>query len=705
MKREILCLGVFALLLHIQNLQNDIVWDDRVAVALNRDLQLTTPVTNLWCHDYWGQPMAAVDSHKSWRPLATLTFRWNYAIHSLHPAGYHFVNVLINAISCCLVLVLGRQFFGDARIATLAAIAFAVHPIHTEAIACIVGRADLLCGLFFLSAVHFHVAAGSLLHASSAEHVWRCVLFSFLAYVFAAAASLSKEIGLTCFPLLTVLEIIPLLCNVQVLSRSSMIGKNTTRFIVRVSCDRSFYVRCVVAQVGALSMAFLHVARHGEEVFYKWTFLENSIASSLDDLPLPRILSYAQTHALYFSKLVFPLHLCYDYGHPCIGHIASVLDIRNFLPVVLYAICAVISLLGVHYRSQKVLIIVALAMLPFVPASQIFFPIGTILGERLLYLPSVGVCFGFAASFYALDTPADRVLFERYMCANWHGMIGRRFTLRRWALYFLPSPRFIRVMRQATAGALILGAVIRTLSRNDEWLSERVLFESSMDVCPLSLKVLNNLALVLSQTPRQGQSPDLLRARQLLDIAIEGAPTFHAARYNRGLVRHLDGRLVAAVHEFKISSDLRTHDERLNMHLGQELWLLSKYVLQNALLNAVAARSALLEASNFYLVKGEHCPRTMWVRASIAFEQENYGTAAVLVTSSLRTLLLKRVSDASDLETGPLVNLLGLAQRGLGDDRAALRIFQLGLHNAPESFELHSNAAALLSDKTARYWE
>jgi hypothetical protein len=39
-------------------------------------------------------------SHKSYRPLCVLTFRWNYAVHELDPVGYHLVNVILHGIVC-----------------------------------------------------------------------------------------------------------------------------------------------------------------------------------------------------------------------------------------------------------------------------------------------------------------------------------------------------------------------------------------------------------------------------------------------------------------------------------------------------------------------------------------------------------------------------------------------------------------------------
>ena len=66
---------LLSLVLHVNSVRNGIVWDDRASVTYNKDVATGPDYLN---HDYWGQPMAAPDSHKSWRPLATLSFRLNY---------------------------------------------------------------------------------------------------------------------------------------------------------------------------------------------------------------------------------------------------------------------------------------------------------------------------------------------------------------------------------------------------------------------------------------------------------------------------------------------------------------------------------------------------------------------------------------------------------------------------------------------------
>ena len=122
--------GIFLLciLLHANSIFNGVAWDDRAAVTYNRDI---ADGPDYWNHDYWGQPMTAPDSHKSWRPLATLSFRLNYLAHGYAPAGYHLANVLIHACACVFVLVLARQCYpGDEAAAGVAAVAFAIHPVR-----------------------------------------------------------------------------------------------------------------------------------------------------------------------------------------------------------------------------------------------------------------------------------------------------------------------------------------------------------------------------------------------------------------------------------------------------------------------------------------------------------------------------------------------------------------------------------------------
>ena len=100
------------------------------------------------------------------RPLTFATFGLNWALAGARPFGFHLVNVLLHAAVTCLLYLLLRNILEPASpqgssqgktVAFVAALLFAVHPIHTEAVTSIVGRSELLAAGFLLAACLFHV--------------------------------------------------------------------------------------------------------------------------------------------------------------------------------------------------------------------------------------------------------------------------------------------------------------------------------------------------------------------------------------------------------------------------------------------------------------------------------------------------------------------------------------------------------------------
>lgn len=144
-------------------------------------------------------------SHKSYRPICVLTFRFNYAIHGLEPLGYHLVNVLCHALVTALYVTVTYRIAGRVLVATLSGILFACHPIHTEAVAGIVGRADVLACLFFLLALLCYVDCYKAVNQSQQVDVWPCTVSHGVrswTHVFgvafcSTAAMLCKEHGIT----------------------------------------------------------------------------------------------------------------------------------------------------------------------------------------------------------------------------------------------------------------------------------------------------------------------------------------------------------------------------------------------------------------------------------------------------------------------------------------------------------------------------
>ena len=117
------------------SLDGDLVHDDRFAIKENMDVRPEAPLWRILQNDFWGKKMSDPTSHKSYRPLTTLTFRMNYFLHQLHPWGYHTVNVVLHSLASLLVVAMSwNVVFGALRPAVLTGFLFAAHPVHTEAV-------------------------------------------------------------------------------------------------------------------------------------------------------------------------------------------------------------------------------------------------------------------------------------------------------------------------------------------------------------------------------------------------------------------------------------------------------------------------------------------------------------------------------------------------------------------------------------------
>lgn len=129
-----------------------------------------------------------------YRPLVDLVNHWQYLIFSLNPYGFHLFNICLHILNSFLVYlvavrVLSTENFSDTRrrfAAFVTAAVFLVHPVQTQAVACVSGISNLLFVFFGLSAFLFYLGFRS-------THRKRPVIFYALSLVFFGLALLAKE--------------------------------------------------------------------------------------------------------------------------------------------------------------------------------------------------------------------------------------------------------------------------------------------------------------------------------------------------------------------------------------------------------------------------------------------------------------------------------------------------------------------------------
>ena len=90
-----------------------------------------------------------------YRPFTILTFALNHRLSGLSPVSYHVVNLVLHVLNSILLYLFLRRLLSDGH-GLIGALLFAAHPVHTEAVTSIVGRAELLAAFFTLSALYIH---------------------------------------------------------------------------------------------------------------------------------------------------------------------------------------------------------------------------------------------------------------------------------------------------------------------------------------------------------------------------------------------------------------------------------------------------------------------------------------------------------------------------------------------------------------------
>ena len=120
------------------------VWDDAVLTGA-RPIQ---SLSGLW--QIWFEPRSLLDYEGHYWPILYTTFWLEHKLWGFDPLGYHLVNLLLHSAVTLLLWRLLRRLAVPG--AWLAAMIFAVHPLHVESVVWVMGRKDMLAALFYLAA-------------------------------------------------------------------------------------------------------------------------------------------------------------------------------------------------------------------------------------------------------------------------------------------------------------------------------------------------------------------------------------------------------------------------------------------------------------------------------------------------------------------------------------------------------------------------
>lgn len=317
-----------------------------------------------------------------YRPLTALTIAANWTLGAGDPRVFHVTNVLLHATASVLVFLLARRFLTPAG-AVAAGLLFAVHPVHVEAVANVVGRAEVLATLFAVAAVLAYLGDNRLA-AEGDRDSWRryATTFGTLGAMLLALASKESAFALPGLFLLA--------DWMASRGRGTRVGDEVRRHAL-------LWLASVVLAVGWLVWRAAVVR----------DLTGTEVAPGLETLGMAgRGMVMLPLVAHYVRLLFFPLKLSADYS-PDFVRVSPMLTPSGALGIAV--LLALLALAVVAARRAPVVTFGLgwIAATVFIVANVIV-PTGVLLAERILYLPSVGAVLVLGWGLEAVRARAPR---------------------------------------------------------------------------------------------------------------------------------------------------------------------------------------------------------------------------------------------------------------------------------------------------------
>ena len=526
-----LVVAVVAIGVYANSIPNGFAYDDPSIVEHN-PIVTEGRVLDALMAPYWPTALAGAGLY---RPVTVASFAVEWSLWGNTPQAFHAVNVALHALVSVLLFGLLLRWVGILP-ALLGAVIFAVHPVHTEAVANVVGRGELLAAGFVLTAVWLHEAA-----PGGGRMRW--LRWAALAALYALGLG-SKEIAVT-------------LPGVLILVACAEHG-------MRAGVERE-------RRQWPLYLVFTAVLA-GYLVVRVWV-----LGSLTGEVPAPyldglsggqRVLTAVSVWVQYARLMLFPLDLAADYG-PAVLIPARTFDLDVFAGAGVGFLAVWVAI-----RSRRVAPLIGFGLAWFalvaLPISNVLFPIGVLLAERTLYLPSVAVAI---------------------MAAG----------VLEWTRRVHP----IRIpIALAGVVVIVLAMTLRTVERNPSWMSTFAMLGTLANEHPESFLAVRARATGLESVG------EIAEAARLYELAIEMTPTAYAVVLEVGRFHNEHGNTGRAAELFQQAVQTFPHSPAAWQEWSELLLLQGKgreahRVALEGLRHTEPDRELWMIVSEAYVAKGD----------------------------------------------------------------------------------------------------
>jgi hypothetical protein len=354
--------------MYVNTLQNQYALDDAIVITQNQHVKkgirgISDILSTDTFQGFFGQQKDLVAGGR-YRPLSLVMFAVEYQFFGMNPKIGHLVNIILYALVVVLLLLVLRNLVPNPNrqwmmVAWFTAFLFAIHPIHTEAVANIKGRDEILTLLFALLAWKSTL---NWIKSKNIKHLLASGLFLFL-------GAMSKEHAVA---------------FVFVIPFSLWFFGHADARKTMISATPLF--------VGALIFVVIRHNVLGTITLNEGNELMNNPFA--DATTGQRFATILFTVLWYLKLLVWPHPLTFDY-YPYHVELIEPLSILSLFSLAILLILIVLAIAGLKKRFWATFWIVFF-FATFILMSNLVFTVGTFMNERFMFIPSLSFAFGIA---------------------------------------------------------------------------------------------------------------------------------------------------------------------------------------------------------------------------------------------------------------------------------------------------------------------
>lgn len=366
-----------------------------------------------------------------YRPLTKAMFAVEYEKTEGKPGLSHWINIILYGLLCGFIfLSLNRFFPGQYYLALIATLLFTFHPVHTEVVANIKSRDELLSMFFIMISLWFAKS-----YADSGKLYW---IIPSAAFYFASL--FTKESAITYVALLPV----------------------TLHFVSKISLSKNAIITCCMIVITGIYL-YIHQSVIGFIGLKQIAVPDNSIVASKDFMV--QRMTAIEILGRYLKVFLFPHPLSCDYSFNTIPLVTSPANGGFLLSLIIHVTGLVFAIKG--FMKKKVYAYAILFyFITISVVSNVFMLIGTNMAERLLFLPSLGLCLLAAYGLVSV------LKIQSIHPVNIQQVLTKKPLV--WAL-LIPI--------------LVLYS-FKTIDRNKDWKNVSTLFNADLKTVPKSVHML-----------------------------------------------------------------------------------------------------------------------------------------------------------------------------------------------------------------------